>query len=239
MTGPKPLAVGHYSALFATLPVERNAVLEMIPGGLELGEQSLTPRSQHPILLMFGHHTHVHPSFLKISGWSYHEFLVAVPWVQRGDAPTAYSTMPRLYLDSWPMVLAGWIYAFPKVRARIRSSSSSYEVRSLSMGRQIIDSSWNVEGEPGPIGEFPNFSGVAPTFEQSFIQRFPPLPFQCSVMHFELGKALLRSAESTVTISRSFLPGLPTGTFSFAALTTTPLGSFTISVPWTLSAPKF
>ncbi|MBW3671307.1 MAG: hypothetical protein KY432_06500, partial [Acidobacteria bacterium] len=113
-----------------------------------------------------------------------------------------------------------------------------YEVRSLLMGRQIIEASWNVEGEPGPISAFPNFSGVEPTFEQSFIQRFPPLPFERSVMDFKLESAVLQSAGPSITITRSFLPGLPTGTFSFPSITSTPLGSFTISVPWTLSAPE-
>lgn len=234
-----PLAVGHYAALFATLPVPCETALGMIPRGLRLGEQSLTPDGTHPLLLMFGHHTHVHPAFLKIGGWSYHEFLVAVPWVRRAGEPTICSTMPRLYLDNWPMVVAGWIYAFPKVRARVSSSGEAYEVRSLLRGRQIIEASWSLAGESGPVGVFPSFDGVEPTFEQPFIQRFAPLPFERSVMTFDLDAAVLQGAEATVTITRAFLPGLPTGSFSFPSLTDTPLGSFTISVPWILGAPSF
>ena len=147
--------------------------------------------------------------------------------------------MPRLFLDNLPMVVAGWIYAFPKALARVRSTESEYAVRSLLAGRPVIDANWQTAGEPGPAAMFRHFEGVRPTFEQPFIQRFPPLPFERSVMTFDLDAAILQSAAAEVTIDRAFLPGLPTGPMTFPSLASTPMGSFTISVPWTLSAPRF
>ena len=134
-------------------------------------------------------------------------------------------------------LLAGWIYAFPKALARIETSSDSYDVRTLLSGSRIIEARWQCEGESGPAGAFPNFDGVAPTFAQPFVQRFPPLPFEVSKMTFDLDAAVIQPAEANVTITKAFLPGLPTGPFSFPSLAQTPLGSFTISVPWTLGPP--
>lgn len=232
-------AVGHYAALFVTMPIERAAAEKMIPAGLELAPQNLTGAGEHPLLMMFGHHTDVHPSFLPIRGWSYHEFLVAIPWVRRRGVEEVDSTMPKLYLDNCPMVLAGWIYGFPKVRARIDASGNEYAVRSLFGGRRVIEARWTDGGTSGHISDFPNAAAVEPTFRQPFIQRFPPLPFERSVMTFDLDTAVIQSAVAEVTITQSFLPGLPTGPRTFPAIAETPLGAFTIQVPWTLSPPKF
>jgi hypothetical protein len=232
-------AVGHYSALFATLPVASERAQSMLPPGVSLGAQSLTPPGQHPLLLMFGHHTHVHPAFLDIGGWSYHEFLVAIPWVTKGGSATVWSHMPRLYLDSWAMVLAGWLYAFPKMRARIAAPADAYGVRTWIAGGRRISARWQLEGDAGPASAFPDFAGVAPTFAQPFIQRFTPLPFVASTMAFDLASATLQAATASVEIDDAFVPGLPTGSFSFPSIAGNPLGAFTIDVPWTLSWPRF
>jgi len=231
-------AVGNYSALFATLPVPAENAQAMLPNGVSLGAQTLTPAGQHPLLLMFGHHTHVHPAFLKIGGWSYHEFLVAIPWVTKRGSDTVWSHMPKLYLDSWAMVLAGWLYAFPKMRAGISASADSYAVHTWITRRRRVSARWNLEGSAGPASAFPNFSGVAATFAEPFVQRFPPLPFETSTMAFDLASATIQAATASVEISEPFLPGLPTGSFSFPSIATTPLGAFTIDVPWTLSWPR-
>lgn len=237
-SSPAPFAAGHYSALFVTRPIPADAALGMLPKGLDLVPQTLTPPGQHPLLLMFGHHTHVHPAFLKISGWSYHEFLTAVPWVRFPGGKLERSHMPRLYLDNVLMVLAGWLYAFPKLWGRIDSGTGSYAVRSLVSGRPLLSARWNGSGTRGPVEMFPLFRGVEPTFAQPFIQRFPPLPFIGSVMQFALGSATLEAAEGSITIDSEFLRGLPAGTLPFPPLTASPLGGFLIDVPWTLSLPR-
>ena len=71
--GDRIAAVGRYSALFATLPVPSETAQGILPAGVALGSQDLTPAGQYPLLLMFGHHTNVHPASLDIHGWSYHE----------------------------------------------------------------------------------------------------------------------------------------------------------------------
>jgi len=235
--GYRVAAAGRYTALFATLPVEAKVVQGMVPSGIELASQSLTPDGQHPLLLMFGHHTGVHPAWFEVKAWSYHEFLVAIPWLSKPGNPTAWSHLSRLYLDNWPMIVAGWCYAFPKLRGSILTTQGSYDVRTWIVRAPRISAEWQLEGSPGPASAFPHFDGVAPTFAQTFIQRFPPFPYIASRMVFELPSATLQASSARVEISEAFLLGLPTGSFSFDSIAASPLGAFTIEVPWTLSWP--
>lgn len=144
--------------------------------------------------------------------------------------------MSRLYLDKWAPTMAGWIYAYPKQRARIRSTESSYDIASY-LGNSPLIREMTVTGPEPPQSSPPDFSAIAPMFEQPFVQTYYGGFVTCSVMTFHLDSATIRSASMQMTIEKAFLPGLEMGEKKFPGIDQTPLGSFQIDVSWSLSYP--
>jgi len=247
-------AVGRYQSSCAVSALPRQNVQRMLPPQLSLAEQTLTNPDEHPVLFMFGSHSGVKPVFLPISGSSYREFILAIPYLRSSGRrfrspdigmsghleaeaqadPVAH--MSRLYLDKWAPTMAGWVYAYPKQRARIRSTENSYSIASYLGGRPLIRETTVTALEP-PQSSPPDFSVIAPMFEQPFVQTYYGGLVACSVMTFHLDSATIRSATMQMTIEKAFLPGLEMGEKQFPGIDQTPLGSFQIDVSWSLSYP--
>ncbi len=238
-------AVGTYRSDCAVVALPVDDVRAMLPAGVSPGAQTLAPPGHHPVLFMFGRHSGVHPVILPIRGGSYHEMITAVPFldypagtprsggVYRGE----HAFMPRLYLDDWIFVVLGWFYGYDKVRARIEETEDVYRVRSLVRRRPIVSGRFEPRGESGPVSEFPNFAAVAPAFQQPFLGKFFFGPILCSIMTFELEKAVMRPIEARVEVETAYLPGMPVREFRVPGIDASPLGAFHIEVPWTLSYP--
>jgi hypothetical protein len=240
--GPAVAAVGVYRSDCAVVALPLDEVRRMLPPGASPGPQTLAPPGEHPVLFMFGHHEGVHPVILPIRGGAYHEMITAVPFLDyRAGASGAprgeYAFMPRLYLDNWIFVMLGWFYGYAKVRARIDAAAGDYRVSSLLSGRPIVSGRFEPRGEPGPVSAFPNFAAVAPAFRQPFLGRLFFGPILCSIMTFELEKAVLRPIEARVEVHRVYVAGMPVRGFSVPSIAASPLGAFRIEVPWTLSWP--
>ena len=234
----RPFAEGVYHSAIAVLARGDAEVKAMLPRGLSLARQRLTPENTHPVVLMFGRHTDVRPRFLPIRGGRYSEFILAIPYLNHETTGTyrgPFVFMKRLYLDSWLAVVAGWFYAFAKRRARVHATEETYSIRSLLAGAPIASAEFEPHGDSGPTSKFPHFRALSPIFEQPFIGRLPLGLFECSWMQFELMKATLRAV--TLTAELDALPGLPQESVKLRGLDRDPLGAFTIRVPWTLSLP--
>lgn len=239
---PRVAAVGTYRSDCAVVSLPADAVRRMLPPGAALAPQTLTPPGEHPVLFMFGRHRGVRPVFLPIRGGAYHEMITAVPFLEYGKRREEAGRgecafMPRLYLDNWIFVALGWFYGYDKVRARIADVPGDYRVSSLLSGRKILSGRFDAKGPPGPVSEFPDFAAVEPAFRQPFLGRLFFGPIVCSIMTFELEKAVLRAAEARIAIDAPYLPGMPVREFRVPGIDAAPLGAFSIEVPWTLSYP--
>lgn len=239
-------AVGTYRSDCAVVSLPLDDVRGMLPRGVAPGAQTLSPPGEHPVLFMFGRHSGVRPVFLPVRGGSYHEMITAVPFLDYprasegragGEYRGPYAFMPRLYLDSWIFVMLGWLYGYDKVRARIRETPGAYRVAALASGRAIVSGRFDPRGEPGPVSAFPNFVPVEPAFRQPFLGKLFFGPILCSIMTFELEKAVLRPIEACIEIEDSYLRGMPKREFRVPGIDASPLGAFRIEVPWTLSYP--
>jgi hypothetical protein len=234
-------AQGTYRSHCVLLALDSERLRDLLPTGLVPGAQTLTGPGRHPLLLMFGHHHGVRPSFLPVRGGTYHEFIAAIPFLDLempgGRRRGPFSFMSRLYLDNWLWVVMGWLYEYAKVRARVLSTPRSYAVRTLLSGRPIVSASFDSQGRTGPMKDFPHFDAIAPAFRQPFIAKIGFLPFLGSAMTFELEKATLQAIQGEVRIEDSFARGLPRGVFPFEGIDRDPIGAFFIEVPWTLSLP--
>ncbi len=221
-------------------PMSNAAVQAMLPGGLELGPQTLAPAGQHPICFMFCLQKDVRPPLLGL-GLKYLELILAVPFVQWTHPTNSYRGpfifMPRLYLDRWLPVILGWFYGFAKVRARMSTAENYYRVRSLLRDRPIISGDFAPHGPIGPPSSFPHFEPVRDLFRQPFVAKSIVGPFICSRFDFHLDDAHMQSIDATVHLTEAFVPGLAVGDFHVPGIDMTPVGAFYIQIPWTLSPP--
>lgn len=235
-------AVGHYRALIVCLTPDRAVADGVLDGKLRRVSDPSAPAGTHPLILMFGHHNDVRPSFKPATtGGSYDEFVCAVPYVQRPmprtDDPAVWACMPRLFLNSLWYVLLGWPYGYPKVLANTRNAAGGYSVTARSGDRALVVAEWQVTGDVMPFYQFPTAAAIAPYFRQPFLQPFLT-PFSiASIMQFHLDDAEVQSATADYQVGAGSVPGLPAiaGHVGSAALQLP--GAFWLSVPWTLSRP--
>jgi len=137
-----------------------------------------------------------------------------------------------------PLAVGGLRQTFAaQVRARIDETAGEYRVASLLSGRPIVSGRFDPRGKPGPVSDFPNFAAVAPAFCQPFLGKLFFGPILCSIMTFELEKAILRPIEARIDVEDAYLPGMPAKDFRVPGIDASPLGAFHIEVPWTLSYP--
>ena len=131
----KAYAYGHLDVTVAIIAPPAAEVRAWLPQGLSLAPQTMTPPGTHPVTLMFGEHSHVRPWFMPPSaGGSYGEWIVATPaldWTDDGGHGTSWAYMSRLFLSSPWFVFLGWLYAYPKVLARVSAPPGAYTVGML------------------------------------------------------------------------------------------------------------
>ena len=232
---------GDYATHVVTWPFPAETLAALLPRGLELAPQTLTPSTTHPALLLFGRHSHVRPNFLPFGGMNYHEFILVIPYVQWRDASRfdyrgPFAFMPRLYLDQLFATLVGYAYGYPKLLARIQSGST-YSVHDLVLDRPLLRGDFAAYGTPVPVDSFPNFAPMRPIFEMPFVGKLDTSPYICSKMTFHLDEALARPCEARVELLYEFLPGLYPDSRVSEGIDVTPLGAFEMNVPWNLTVP--
>ncbi|MEK7324993.1 MAG: acetoacetate decarboxylase family protein [Chloroflexota bacterium] len=232
---------GHYHAFILTLSLTTESVRALLPGPLELSPQSATTGGAHPVFFMFGHHTDVHSHLFRWPAMNYREFILGVPCVQwknpalKHRGPFFY--MPRLFLDSIPPIVLGWLYGFAKMLARIRLSESDYRVDSLIWNRRLVKGQFKVKGQPESPSHFPLFTAVREMLQQPFVGRTPLGIYRCSNFDWNFGEATIQPVEAEMEIAEAFRPGVPVGRFSAKGIDEAPLGAFRIRTHWKLSVP--
>ena len=238
---PRAWAYGHLDVTVALVARPAAEVSSWLPRGLSLARQTMTPPGTHPVTLMFGEHSHVRPWFRPpASGGNYGEWIVATPMLEWTDAhgrvsPWAY--MSRLFLNSPGFVFLGWLYAYPKVLARVSAPAGAYSVSTLLRGRPRVQMQWEGAGPVVPWGDFPGALRLAPVFEQPFISRFAPVPWLGSRMWFDLDGATIQPARAHVRLQPGCAPGLPAMTFDAGSIIDGLPGAFRLSCDWMLSRP--
>ncbi len=226
-------------------PAPLALVAGLLPRGVSLAPQPVTGPNEHPLVFLLGRQwgVNVHLGPFRARGCEYLEFLVAVPFVTHEAPAGAYRGpfvfMPRLYLDNWPFVIAGWFYAYDKRRARSRLEADGYGVRSLFAGAPLVSATFQERGSWGPLSAYPNVDRVIPVFQLPFIGRLGFGPFVRSNLVFHMERARIAPLAAQIRIDQPFVAGLPAGTHSFPGIDESPFGAFRIEVPWTLGPPSW
>ena len=234
-------AVGFYNTHVVNVLYDNDVIDGLLPDELERAPQTLSGPGQHPVTFLFGRHSHVRPNFIPFGGMNYYEFIFAIPFVQWKD-PNAYTYrgpfayMPRMFLDKLFPTILGHFYAYPKELARIHGGND-YDVHSLLLDKPLLRGEFSPYGAPAPPDDFANFAPIREIFELPFIGQWEFGPYVCSKLTFLLDESMARPSDAVVEIQYEFLPGITPRLFTLPGLDVTPMGSFTLSVPWNLTLP--
>jgi hypothetical protein len=232
-----------------TLPTAR--VTGLLPYGLDLGEQDLTPPGTHPVVLFFHDMFRAHltiPTLLP--DLTYHEQTLGIPFsyvtrgLPRGGACGPFFFMARLFLDD-VLATAGGIlwWGFAKKRARVTVTGDRYTVSGLD-GDPRISLHFDPVGEYRPIADLPAFEPIRRVMCQPIVSRVPAAMgpwFVCSDFDRKWDEAGVRPLRTVVRVDRAYVPGLPCGRFPArgraVGIDRSPLGSYELSARWRLSLP--
>jgi hypothetical protein len=233
------------------LPIDR--VRNLLPVGLDLLPQHVTPKGTHPLIVLFQDMFRANFSVPTLfPGQTYREYCMGVPFacLSTGSItpgyPGPYFYMPRLYLDNpWPTVtgVVGW--GFPKRLASIMVTADRFEITDYT-GRRLTSLSWKPDPDRKyqPLGELILFEPSRAMLNQPLISRSPASfgPF-FTLADFDRNweVATLRPIETALEVDVEFVPGYPAGRYPASGwspgIDQSVLGSYELRVPWRLSLP--
>jgi hypothetical protein len=152
------------------LALPSSKVRNLLPAGLELGNQNVSPRGTHPLVFLCHDFSECQFSFPNpMRSMNFHEQTVGIPFTfipEGACAPAArgpYYFMPKLYLDDlWVWMNGTYWWGFNKEIAIIDENSSRYTVTSTN-GPRLLTLEWSIRGkrDHASIG----YGGFAPVRE--------------------------------------------------------------------------
>lgn len=147
----------------------------MLPPGLDLLSQSITPQGTHPVVLQCHSFTDCQFSFpTMLPTMHFHEQTLGIPFVATGGSGPYYF-MPKLYLDDlWNLFIGRNFWGFDKELARVHVTAASYDVASTS-GRRLSSLAWgDADDEARPvIGGHEEFEPVRSMMSQTLLSFSP------------------------------------------------------------------
>ena len=111
----------------------------VLPDGMSLHPQTLTPEGQHPVAILANQQVGVRASILpKIMGYrNYCEAIIAINFVQVEGHEGVFSYLPNLYLtNNWARLAGIWWYGYNKRMGRLQMGNGHYSVAATD-GRPI------------------------------------------------------------------------------------------------------
>jgi len=257
MTPPNPFSAinlhGDGTMRGVTLALPSDRVRDLLPAGLELGAQDVTPPGTHPVILFF------HDLFrgqmnipTLLPSLTYHEHSMGVPfaYLSRESITPGYTGpyyfMPRLYLDNMIATLGGNLFwGFTKQMAAIQVTAGRYTI-SDSGGQRLTSLSWDTEraGVHRPVGDWPHFGPIRQMLDQPLISMVPATLgpfFILSDFDKNWDVATVRPMQTAVEVDVEFVTGYPTGRYPASGwspgIDESVLGSYELRSPWRLSLP--
>jgi hypothetical protein len=233
--------LGSWTVRVATLVLPREQVAAMLPSGLVLGPQRLTPRGTHPLRLSFAtpfaaRMTHWPPGFLGMH--DYREHVIGIPFVYRSGTPAygPFYFMPRLLLDNAGSALGGnMFWGFEKELCQIECRPGLFRARDLFDGHPLLELRWQPNGRWRPAQEARNFRPSMNITDQPLVFR---TLWNANFTHY-WSTAMVRSVRSRVEIREPYVPHMPVGRFDSAGLRSSVNGSYELRVTWATSLPYY
>lgn len=238
------------------IPLEMARVQALLPHGLKLGKQTLTPAGTHPVMLFFNDIFRGHLSIpTLIPNLTYHEFHIGIPFTYlAGNGPYYY--MARLYLDQLLPILGGrFFWGLPKEMASITVSAGTvfqtaaytYTVTSPA-GYPVASLSWQMTVSDFQVPtKAAYFSPILQILSQTLVSRLPAAVGPIYILS-DFDKMWTAPTARVGSISTRILmdgelmipnpvPGQPAPEWIQGLASGNLFGAFELRVPWRLSLP--
>lgn len=229
---------GVYLLVMIPSRVRVDDVRALIPAGFTA---PVAPDGTCRNILSFGLQQYVRPMWSpKSISFTYLECISGLPGLTRDGQSGAqrYSTMLKLYLDSWVATVLGELIGLPKVRSEVRSQAEGMEVRTRE-GQPLIRAEFTPRGPVMNPGDSPFWAPYGEMFEQVNVSRLFIGPLIGTTVRFSLEDALMQSVSARVTSEGETLPGLKPGENRFPGIDEDPVnGALQLRLPWRMSWPK-
>jgi hypothetical protein len=247
LTAPYPIGfIGDGLTRVVTVALPCSKVRTLLPSGLTLGEQDVTPPGTHPVVFLFHGFTECQWSFPTMLGsMNFHEQTAGIPFTYVWGNLGPYYFMPKLYLDNAFVQMSGrWLWGLDKELAIMEATGSRYTVNSLA-GRRLVSLSWSTHENNGhrDIAGYPEFEPVRRMLSQKLITVFPAAVgpwFTLTDFDRRWKLATVRPLRTWLEVDASYMPGLEGG--CYPGLDGSPEnacvpGSYELNAPWWLSFP--
>jgi hypothetical protein len=235
---------------YMTLVLPAHSVRDLLPYGLELAPQQMTPSGTHPVLMgfhdMFRLHTTT-PSLLP--SMTYHEHSVGVPYcsVTAGSTPYdpgPYFFMPAVFLDHLLATIGGLLFwGYAKQLASISNADGRYTVARVD-GKPVLSVSYNALGVARPIAEYPQFELQRQALSQPIISM---VPFSMGPFFVLAGfpkrwdVAMLTPLAAAIDVFTDYVLGLSSGRYPSTGrskgIDVSVTGAYELQAPWQLTSP--
>lgn len=239
---------GQIDGWFSFHAVDAKALQAILPPGMTLHPQALTPEGTHPVAILANQQIGVRMSILpKFLGYrNYYEAIIAVNFVQVEGHPGVFSYLPNLYLTNLGAQLMGvWCYGYNKRMGKLAMGNAEYTVADPA-NTPIWSARYQQKGFARPLGDSPDAGLVQSICDQVVVSQGKFSRWHFSSFDFNLGSAAIAPVSAEIGIQNTQLANLPAGPMTArplvmpgdAARPHTGLpGAFRIRTSWTLSNP--
>ena len=202
----------------------RKDVAALLPPDVRLAANTTSTPHLHPVVFVFGEHsrgTLLFGGLAVPTGIAYFEFGMAIPFVEDRGGLGVY--VPRMYASWFPPVWSGNVhYGFAKRLARMGWHGSVFVVGSDAEGLLLHAAAEPAGGwSPGSGCGLPHFAALRETFSLPIVGRRDDGSLVRSFFDWGFDTAMVRPADSCISIDGPVLDGLaprrchdaPAGTF--------------------------
>jgi uncharacterized protein with NAD-binding domain and iron-sulfur cluster len=251
-TAPWPLTpfygTGAVDGWFSFHAVDAAALHAILPKGMTLAPQAITPLGTHPVTILANQQIGVRPSALpRLFGFrDYLEAIISVACVQVDGHPGIFNYLPNLYLSNRMAQLAGvWFYGFNKRMGKLAMQNAAYSVATPD-GQPVWSARYQDRGFARSLFDSPESARVQTLCDQVIVSQCKLGKWHFSSFDFSLGTAEITPVSAEIDIVDASLAELPAG-----RMVARPLamdgdgqhhpqglpGAFRIRTSWTLSNP--
>lgn len=251
-TAPWPLTpvfgTGQIDGFFSFHAVDAKALQAVLPEGMRLHPQALTPEGLHPIALLANQQIGVRASIMpRLLGYrNYLEAIIAINYVQVDGHDGVFSYLPNLYLtNKWAQRAGVLFYGYNKRMGKLQMTHSSYSVAS-PQGAPIWSGHYQQKDFARPLATSPECGAVQSISEQIVVSQGKFSRWQFSSFDFSLTSASVAGVSAEITVSDAQLANIPGGQMMARPLSSETHaldpknklpGAFRIWTSWTLSNP--
>ncbi|NJP08917.1 MAG: acetoacetate decarboxylase family protein [Leptolyngbyaceae cyanobacterium RU_5_1] len=246
---PDMKLVGSYSSYWVVWAKPLAEVQSLLPAGLELAPQTITPASTHPIMFAFGLQQNVHLNdFRFVFNLNYLEHVTSIPFVRPiGEQKQNFLYMPKLFLNEFLPVFGGdTIWGFHKELADVEFKDERFSVKTELSHKLQLSLTFKVTGDYASPATFPNFAAVEAMLTQPFVLDETlimklclgcQIPYVAANFNWYLDEATLRPIQAELAIINAYVRGLQPGKYATPGIDQVPLGAFQLQNHWDLSMP--